>query len=87
MDEGMSQPWRREVACEQELIGLSLRPQDSAVFVNAGRGETIDQNALVEALQNSLKATDEPTGATGTLRILGASLECVQAPFSLPSDD
>lgn len=46
-----------------------------AVFVNIGRGDTVDQEKLVEALQ--AEKGDEEVGATGSLRIGGASLECV----------
>lgn len=47
-----------------------------ALYVNIGRGTTTDQDALVEALEAMAK-DGEDEGATGTLRIGGASLECV----------
>ena len=46
----------------------------SAVFVNIGRGDTVDQVALVKALTAETAEGEEPA-ATGTLRIGGASLE------------
>lgn len=45
-----------------------------AIFVNIGRGTTVDQDALVEALKAE-PAQGEKVDATGTLRIGGASLE------------
>ena len=57
--------------------------QDDAIFINVGRGETVDQDALQEALENSLAAQGPTTGKSGTLRILGAALECVCRSLSL----
>lgn len=48
----------------------------NAIVVNIGRGDTVDQERLVEALGAS--ALDgEAEDATGSLRIAGASLEFV----------
>ncbi|ORY80722.1 hypothetical protein BCR35DRAFT_352483 [Leucosporidium creatinivorum] len=57
--------------------------KDTALFINPGRGDTIDQEALVSALQASLEATEPPTGLGGSLRIAGASLD-VTNPEPLP---
>ena len=57
-----------------------------AIYVNIGRGTTTNQEALVKALQAKPKDGEEE-GATGTLRIGGASLECVCPPaFDATSD-
>ncbi|CEQ40938.1 SPOSA6832_02621, partial [Sporobolomyces salmonicolor] len=53
-----------------------------AVYVNIGRGTTTDQEALIEALK-AKPAEGEEEGATGTLRIGGASLD-VTDPEPLP---
>ncbi|GAA5866819.1 hypothetical protein JCM1840_004277 [Sporobolomyces johnsonii] len=53
-----------------------------AVYVNIGRGTTTDQEALIEALKAE-PAEGEDEGATGTLRIGGASLD-VTDPEPLP---
>ncbi|KAI5477778.1 D-isomer specific 2-hydroxyacid dehydrogenase [Pseudohyphozyma bogoriensis] len=55
-----------------------------ALFVNIGRGDTVDQEKLVEALQ-ATRGEGELEGATGTLRIGGASLD-VTTPEPLPKD-
>ncbi|SCV72488.1 BQ2448_4025 [Microbotryum intermedium] len=57
--------------------------KDDAVYLNLGRGDTNDQDALAEALKASLEAEDEPTGKTGSLRIAGASID-VSNPEPLP---
>lgn len=44
------------------------------IFVNIGRGDTVLQTSLIEAL-NARVEKGEEAGATGTLRIGGASLE------------
>lgn len=45
-----------------------------AIFVNIGRGDTVVQDKLVEALKAEVAEGEEP-GASGSLRIGGASLE------------
>ncbi|KAI5477777.1 D-isomer specific 2-hydroxyacid dehydrogenase [Pseudohyphozyma bogoriensis] len=55
-----------------------------ALFVNIGRGDTVDQEKLVEALQ-AKPAEGELLGATGSLRIGGASLD-VTEPEPLPDN-
>ncbi|KAK4057480.1 hypothetical protein OIO90_001549 [Microbotryomycetes sp. JL221] len=54
----------------------------NAVLCNIGRGTTIDQQALVEALQ-AKRSEDEAEDATGSLRVGGASLD-VTEPEPLP---
>ncbi|KAM0786820.1 hypothetical protein ACM66B_002251 [Microbotryomycetes sp. NB124-2] len=54
----------------------------NAVLVNIGRGTTVDQEALVEALQ-AKQGEDESEDATGSLRVGGASLD-VTDPEPLP---
>ncbi|KAI5476091.1 2-hydroxyacid dehydrogenase [Pseudohyphozyma bogoriensis] len=53
--------------------------KDTALFVNCGRGDTVDTEALVEALSSKAPAT----GAPGTFAIGGASLD-VTDPEPLP---
>ena len=60
---------------EEELEAM----KGDAIYVNIGRGTTTNQEALVKALQAKPKDGEEE-GATGTLRIGGASLECVYPP-------
>ncbi|KDE08648.1 hypothetical protein MVLG_01108 [Microbotryum lychnidis-dioicae p1A1 Lamole] len=57
--------------------------KDDAIYLNLGRGDTNDQDALAEALKGSLEAEDEPMGQTGSLRIAGASID-VSNPEPLP---
>ncbi|SCZ92444.1 BZ3500_MvSof-1268-A1-R1_Chr5-2g07862 [Microbotryum saponariae] len=57
--------------------------KDYAIYLNLGRGDTNDQDALAEALKASLEAEDEPMGQTGSLRIAGASID-VSNPEPLP---
>ncbi|GAA5992144.1 hypothetical protein JCM10908_001786 [Rhodotorula pacifica] len=64
---------------EEELKAM----KGDAIYVNIGRGTTTDQEALVKALQ-AKKGDGEEEGATGTLRIGGASLD-VTTPEPLPS--
>ncbi|GAA5992146.1 hypothetical protein JCM10908_001787 [Rhodotorula pacifica] len=64
---------------EEELKAM----KGDAIYVNIGRGTTTDQEALVKALQ-AKKGDGEDEGATGTLRIGGASLD-VTTPEPLPS--
>ncbi|GAA6056793.1 hypothetical protein JCM3770_002802 [Rhodotorula araucariae] len=54
-----------------------------AIYVNVGRGNTTDQEALVEALR-AQPGEGEEAGATGTLRIGAAALDVV-TPEPLPS--
>ncbi|GAA6010595.1 hypothetical protein JCM10207_007754 [Rhodosporidiobolus poonsookiae] len=58
-----------------ELVAM----KDNALFVNAGRGTTVDQEALVEALSLKLPRTGKP----GSLAIGGAALD-VTDPEPLP---
>ncbi|KAK4052728.1 hypothetical protein OIV83_002015 [Microbotryomycetes sp. JL201] len=53
-----------------------------AILINIGRGTTVDQEALVKALQ-AQRSEEEPEDATGTLRIGGTSLD-VTDPEPLP---
>jgi lactate dehydrogenase-like 2-hydroxyacid dehydrogenase len=53
-----------------------------AIYVNIGRGDTTDQEALIEALQ-ARAGEGEEKGASGTLRIGAAALECVLPFLSL----
>ncbi|ORY89306.1 hypothetical protein BCR35DRAFT_300434 [Leucosporidium creatinivorum] len=53
--------------------------KDNALFVNAGRGNTVDTAALIEALSSTKPAM----GVSGTLAIGGASLD-VTDPEPLP---
>jgi phosphoglycerate dehydrogenase-like enzyme len=55
---------------EKELKAM----KGDAIFVNIGRGTTVVQEKLVEALKG-VQAEGEEEGARGTLRIGGASLE------------
>lgn len=48
----------------------------NAVFVNIGRGDTVDQAVMIEALKAS-RGENEPVDAIGGLRIGSASLEYV----------
>lgn len=57
-------------AGEEQLKAL----KGNAVFVNIGRGTTVDQEKLIEALK-ATPGEGEDDAATGTLRIGGASLE------------
>lgn len=57
----------------------------SAIYVNIGRGTTTDQEALIEALK-AMAGEGEDEHVTGTLRIGGASLECVRLPLSRSMD-
>lgn len=52
----------------------------SAIYCNIGRGGTTDGEAILKALQagNDFKGSEEERVATGSLRIGGASLECVR---------
>jgi len=56
----------------------------NAIFVNIGRGDTVDTETLVSALQ-AKPAEGELHWATGTLRIGGASLD-VTDPEPLPDN-
>lgn len=55
---------------EKELRAM----KGDAIFVNIGRGTTVVQDKLIEALKG-VQAEGEEEGATGSLRIGGASLE------------
>lgn len=62
--------------------------RDDAMFVNIGRGDTVDQGALIEALQAGLAAQEhggEATTEKGRLMIASASLD-VTTPEPLPTD-
>lgn len=75
-----SMPGTKHFVGELELKEM----KGDALFINIGRGDTVDQEKLVEALTNKVVEGEE-TSATGTLRIGGASLDvCVPEP--LPSD-
>ena len=53
--------------------------KDTALLINVGRGDTIDQDgALLEALRAGLDGST-PSGASGTLRIGGAAVEYVSS--------
>lgn len=63
--------------------------KDDAVFVNIGRGDTVDQEVMIRALEAGLQSADNKTeteGKKGNLRIAAASLD-VTSPEPLPSDN
>ena len=50
--------------------------KNSAYYINVGRGQTNDELALVQALQNGLEGMKAgTTGEEGELRIAGASID------------
>lgn len=67
--------------------------RDDAVFVNIGRGDTVDQEIMIRALEAGLQSASasadddnrEPEGKQGNLCIAAASLD-VTSPEPLPSD-
>lgn len=63
--------------------------KDDAVFVNIGRGDTVDQEVMIRALEAGLQAADkdeDKKDKKGNLRIAAASLD-VTSPEPLPSDN
>lgn len=64
--------------------------RDDAVFVNIGRGDTVDQEIMIRALEAGLQSASaddnrQPEGKQGNLCIAAASLD-VTSPEPLPSD-
>ncbi|KAM0747316.1 hypothetical protein T439DRAFT_350124 [Meredithblackwellia eburnea MCA 4105] len=62
-----STPHTKQFIGREELKAM----KDDALLVNAGRGDTVDTEALVQALMSK----ESRTGATGTLIIGGAALD------------
>lgn len=64
------------------------RMKDDAVFVNIGRGDTVDQETMIRALEAGLQepATGVEKSGKGNLRIGAASLD-VTTPEPLPADN
>lgn len=62
------------------------RMKDDAVFVNIGRGDTVDQETMIRALEAGLQESTASDGKKGNLRIGAASLD-VTTPEPLPADN
>ena len=70
--------------------GAFRRMKDDAVFVNIGRGDTVDQETMIRALEAGLHAPGDADTVTekpdkGNLRIGAASLD-VTTPEPLPAN-
>lgn len=72
-----SSPETKNFVGEAELKAM----KGDGIFVNIGRGDTVDQEKLIVALQ-AKPVGGEKMEATGSLRIGGASLECVSFSYS-----
>jgi phosphoglycerate dehydrogenase-like enzyme len=60
--------------------------KDDALFVNIGRGDTVDQETMIRALEAGLQEPTASNNGKGNLRIGAASLD-VTTPEPLPADN